>query len=191
MTTSYGLPDPDPNSQLVEPSHAELHTATNHAIQDMTLRLVALETALAQVTAPDGGIEQARLVSNTWVLPGVLITEQTNRILSPVLWNLAGRDAEFSSAKASVMLPPVGGDIEIDIVISTLLDGDAYDLSYGQTSVLTHKLVIPEGANTSSTFLPSDFVGHHSKDNWIGAAVTRIGSETGGYDLTIQLNRLL
>jgi hypothetical protein len=191
MTSSYVLPDPDPNSQLVEPSHAELHTATNHAVNDIATRVVALETTVTQVTAPDGGIEQARMAVHTWTIHGVLIGEYTNVILIPLLWNLNERASVFSAARASVMLPPVGTDIKIDIVTSSLLEGNAYDYAQAQTSILKQLLVIPAESNTSVTLTSADFVGQHVRDNWLGAAVTQIGSESPGYDLTIQLNRLL
>jgi len=196
MTTSYNLPDPDPNSQLVEPSHAQLHTATNHAINDITSRVVAVETAIAATTAPDGAIEQARLVANTWTVPGNLGEEHKNIILSPVLWNLGTRDATFDSAKASVMYPPVGGEIQIDIVRSAALVSNEYGTGQAQTSILVQKLVIPDGANFSTTtYGPDKFVGVHTRDTWVSAVITSIGG-TGaqqgtGYDLTIQLNRLL
>jgi hypothetical protein len=191
MTASYVLPDPDPNSQLVEPSHAQLHTAVNHSVNDIAARVTSLETTVTQVTAPDGGIEQARMAVHTWTIPGVLITEQTNTLLIPLLWNLNERASTFSAAKASVMLPPVGADIKIDIVVSSLLEGNAYDLAQAQTSILKQPLVIPAESNTSITLTAADFVGQHSRDNWLGAAVTQIGSDSPGYDLTIQLNRLL
>jgi hypothetical protein len=191
MTTSYNLPDPDPTSQLVEPSHADLHTATNHAVQDITNRIVALETAVTTTTAPGGSIEQARLATSTWTIFGALVPENVNLILSPVIWNITDRPSAFSAAKAAVMLPPNGSDILIDIVTSPLLDGNAYDYVQAQTSILLQRLVIPAGQTTSVTLGPSNFVGEHIRDTWVGAAVTQIGSTDPGYDLTIQLNRLL
>jgi len=189
----YALPtNVDTTSPLVDPSHSELHNSTNRAVVDLNNRVNHIELILAGLTAPEGSIEQARLVANTWQVLGTLTSlASAHTILMPLVWNITERVVTFKGAKASV-LTPADADIEVDLVVGTTLTGPAYS-SGNQGSILaTGKLVIPAGERTSATLGESDFVGQHPINAYVAAYVITAGSTNEpGSDLSIQLNRNL
>lgn len=186
----YNLPtNVDTTSPLVDPSHSELHNNANRATSDLNARVSQLELILAGLTAPQGSIEQARLVANSWTVTGNLVAD--NKLLIPILWNVTERAVSFQAAKATVM-SPADADIELDIVVGAALNGPTYDSST-QTSVLkTGKLVIPAGQRNSDTLGISDFKGDHPINTYVAAYVAKVGTGAApGADLTLQLNRNL
>jgi len=189
----YGLPtNVDTTSPLVNPSHSELHNNTNRATLDLHSRVSQLELVLAGLTAPEGSIEQARLVANTWSVIGNLNNlASSHTILMPLVWNITQRVVTFKGAKVSV-LTPADADIEVDIVVGATLVGPTYD-SGSQGSILAAgELVIPAGQHTSVTLTESDFAGQHPVNTYVTAYVRQAGSSNApGNDLTIQLNRNL
>jgi hypothetical protein len=187
---AYDLPtNVDTTSPLMDPSHSELHNDVNRAALDLHNRLIQLELILAGLTAPQGSIEQARLVANTWYAPGNLVAD--NKLLMPLIWNLTERSSAFMGAKAS-LLTAADADIEVDLVVGATLSGPTYN-SGTQTSILkTGKLVIPAGWNVSVTLGPDDFIADHPVNTYVVALVEKVGSVAApGADLTIQLNRNL
>jgi hypothetical protein len=186
----YSLPtNIDNTAPLANPSHSELHNDVNRAVLDLNARMSQVELTLAGLTAPDGSIEQARLVANTWYLTGAMSVTQT--ILMPLIWNVTERAATFKSAKAA-LLTPADTDVEVDLVVAAMLTGPTYDETT-QTSILkAGKLVIPAGQNVSATLGESDFVANHPMNTYVAAYVEKVGStDAPGADLTIQLNRNL
>jgi hypothetical protein len=186
----YNLPtNVDTTSPLVNPSHSELHNEVNRATSDLNNRVSQLELVLAGLTAPQGSIEQARLVANSWTVAGNLVAD--NKLLIPILWNVTERAVSFQAAKATV-ITPADADIELNIVVGAVLNGPTYDSST-QTSILkTGKLVITAGQRNSSTLGIPDFKGDHPVNTYVAAYVAKVGSGAApGADLTIQLNRNL
>jgi hypothetical protein len=189
----YELPtDVNTTSPLVDPSHSDLHNQTNNAVLDLNVRTSNLELLLSGLTAPDGSIEQARLVAHQWAVKGPLTGITLDAVLIPLIWNITGRVVTFSAAKASV-LTPADADIVIDMVIGAEISGPMHDTTGGtQTSILQTPLVIPAGAYYSATLDKSGFVGDHPIGSYIAAFVEGIGTAGApGADLSIQLNRNL
>jgi len=189
----YNLPtNVDTTSPLIDPSHSELHNNVNRAASDLNARVSHLELILAGLTAPEGTIQQARLVAHQWIVRGELTPEQTHMVLIPPLWNITGRASTFNAAKATVLVP-ADADILVNMVIGAELSGPEHDHDSGtQTNILKTPLVIPAGEYYSQTIGPSDFVGDHPTETYIAAFVDSIGSSAArGADLTIQLNRSL
>jgi hypothetical protein len=179
----------DTTSPLVDPSHSDLHNQVNRAVSDLNARLNQLELILAGLTAPEGSIEQARLVANTWSALGPLAAN--NKILMPLVWNVTERTVTFQAAKATVM-SPADADIEVDIVVSAVLSGPNYQSGTQNSILKAGKLVIPAGQYVSASLGPSDFVGDHPVNTYVAAYIEKVGSSAApGADLTIQLNRNL
>lgn len=186
---SYALPtNVDTTSPLVNPSHSDLHNSTNAAVLDINNRLATLELFLAGLTAPNGTLEQSRMVAHQWVLRGNLVAD--NVLLLPMIWNLTGRVVQYRAAKVSLM-GAADTDVEVDIVNGAALTGPSFD-PVTQTSILkTGKIVVPAGQHTSASLGASDFVGDQPIGSYVVAYVKRVGSSTPGSDLVIQLNRYL
>jgi hypothetical protein len=190
---SYSLPtDVDTSSPLVNPSHSQLHNDVNRAALDLSNRLNHVEQILAGLTAPDGTIQQARLVAHQWFVRGPLSVEMTHTILIPLIWNITGRPSTFNAVKATV-LTPADADITVNLVIGSQLSGPHHDHDGDtQTEILKQKLVIPAGEHYSATIGPDDFVGDHPIETYIAAFIDTVGSpDAPGADLSIQLNRSL
>lgn len=191
MSSTYPLKTPNADDRLTEPPHATLHAETNAAITSIDTRLDTLESGAAAALV---NIEQARLVSNTWLIRGTLLTANRNLLILPLITNLTSRTVRFEAATASVLTASTSGPIEIDIVTAALssLNSGAYAVPSLQSSILTAgKIVIPQGAYKATTVLSSSngFKATHDVDRYVAAALINVG--TGAADLTIQLNRLL
>lgn len=189
MSSTYPLKTPNADDRLTEPPHATLHAETNAAITSIDTRLDTLESGAAAALV---NIEQARLVSNTWLIRGTLIKD--SKLILPLITNLTSRTVRFEAATASVLTASTSGPIEIDIVTAALssLNSGAYAVPSLQSSILTAgKIVIPQGAYKATTVLSSSngFKATHDVDRYVAAALINVG--TGAADLTIQLNRLL
>jgi hypothetical protein len=175
------LPNPDPTSPLSAPSHANLHASTNAALTSLGTRMGAVET---KQTAAQADITQARRVSNTWVVEGDLVAG----IILPVLWNLSPRAVEFEAAIVSVLTPPTGSSIEVDIQTGLVSDPTNTDAG----SVLNSVLVVPEGENFSIPVGVSGFITPVQEENsYVQVVIRQVGSVEPGAGLTVQLNRLL
>src|SRR3954469_1428650 len=186
----YDLPtNVDTTSPLVDPSHSELHNTTNRAVLDLNNRVGTLEQVLAGLTMPSGSIEQARLAAHQWVGRGLLSADQT--ILMPLIWNMTGRSVTFQAAKATV-LTPANADIEVDIVIGSVLTGPTYDVSTQSSILQAGKMVITPGEYFSASLGQSDFGTEQAVGTYIAAYIEKTGSVgSPGADLTLQLNRNL
>jgi len=189
----YALPtNVDTTSPLVNPSHSELHNTTNRAVLDLHNRVTQLELVLAGLTAPQGSIEQARLVANTWTIIGSLASlASAKTILMPLIWNITERVVTFKGAKATVLVP-ADADIEVNLVVGSTLSSPAYDTGTQASILAAGKLVIPAGERSSMTLNESEFTGQHPVNAYVAAYVQTAGSTSApGSDLTIQLNRNL
>ena len=174
------LTNPDPTSPLNTPSHAALHVELNSAVSSLGSRMTAAESELSTTSVE---VEQARRVSNTWVVNGTLDVGAT---ILPVLWNLTPRAVKFEAAKASVITAPTGSSIIVDIVVGT------DPAIVGADSIFTSKLVIPAGSTVSQTISSSGFVTpDHDSNVFVRVVILQVGSSVAGSGLSVQLNRLL
>jgi len=176
------LTNPDPTDPLSTPSHASLHVSTNNAISSLTSRVGFIESSRAGV-AED--IEQARRVSNTWVVHDELTV--SDRPVMPLLWNLTTRSVEYESARLSVLIPPAGGDIVVEIQDGGDETSDPTSISAGAIATLT----IPDGEYFSAPFTSGFVSAMQEPNHYLQVVVTAVGATFAGSDLTVQLNRLL
>lgn len=189
----YALPtNVDTTAPLTNPSHSDLHNGTNRAVLDLNGRVSNLERLLSDLTAPNGSVDQARLAAHEWVVRGPISADGS--ILMPLIWNMTGRSVTFQAAIATV-LNPSDADIEVDIVIGSVLSGPVFDPDT-QTSILkAGKLVVPANQHLSVDLGVDDFGTEQAVGTYITAYVESVGAGgTGsvpGEDLTIQLNRNL
>jgi hypothetical protein len=185
------LNQPNATDPLTAPPHATEHKNTALAITELDGRLTAVEAA-APATALN--IEQARLVASIWTIRSTLTSGNLNKLIIPLVWNLTDRPVRFEAAMISVLTPPAGASILVDIVVcASPPTSDGYDLSGPQDTILSGgKLTIAAGSTTSTVVRSGGgFIGDHAVGRWVAAVVTQIGSTTPGSDLTVQLNRLL
>lgn len=173
----YALSNPDSTDPLNNPSHSGLHVATNASLASLGTRVGTIET---QLSTTAGDIEQARRVSNTWVIDGP-VTNTSTLLLLPLIYNLTARQVKFEAAVASLLTAPSGGSITVDIVLGLTPESPPDPIA---------TLVIQSGDNVSSVitgFSPPVML----TSQFVAVRVRTVGSATGASGLTVQLNRLL
>jgi hypothetical protein len=189
--TNYGIPEVKGGTQpLTAPEgvgHALLHDMLKLAVDNMNLRVNELITT---ATEHRNEIYQARLVANVWYIAE---PEADGLVTGPVLWNLMGREATFESAKITVEQPPIGGDLEVDLMIGGVEEGlsIAFPQPDSFVAITAAPLTITAGNNTCETVI--DFVSTSQPENSFVVPLIRTTGDANdpGYGLSIQLNRSL
>jgi hypothetical protein len=187
----YVFTDPSTTQKLDNPSHSQLHTKINDAVETLNGRVSITETNVNKIWPQ---IEQARLVANTWLVHGQLVDEEiAGKLMLPPIWNVTARPVLFDAARATVYTAPLGQEISIDIVTGPTITGELPDDT--AHSILNEPLTIAPGTFTSDIitrisngFIPNAF---HAVGWYVAAVVSTVGTTAPGADLTIQLNRML
>jgi len=188
--STYDIPSvgsgTEPLTAPTNVGHANLHDRVRDAIGNIAVRLNSLETAASNAVM---NIQQARLAALTLSVPGELAV--TGEIIRPMIWNITGRSVTLVASRITVITPPVGGSVDVDILISPQGPSGAGPMGFDPAGMtVAGSLTIPDGMNVSAT-LNSFAATTQPLNTFVAAIVRSVGATAPGSDLTIQINRNL
>lgn len=174
-------PDILPTSPLNAPPHSEEHNRTNRAVETLQAASSALNTRLSRV---EDSMDLAGWGTYVWTIPDEV--HASENMVPPLYWNFTGEKMTYRKLKATVLTPPLNGEIKIDIV-------NAGSLGDPATSILSAPLVIRAGQYESDTYSGDlgEFLGNMLPDTFVGLIISETGADPDtGSGLTVQLDRV-
>jgi len=181
---------PSTGDPLDQPSHSGLHNRASTLVQRLNERLMVVETNINQIWPQ---VENARLASHQWTIPGSLGGVLTGQMLLPIVWNGSDHTVLFSAAKVT-MYDIADQDVMVNLHVGTTLTGGGLDADLAP-SILTYPMVVEAGQLTSPLYTYEEhFVvnSFHPQGTYVAAVIEQVGTpDMPGADLTIQLDRLL
>jgi hypothetical protein len=192
LPADYVIPTVDKPSvadPLHRPSHSGLHNRTATMVQRLNERLMIVESNINQIWTQ---VENARLTSDFWTVPGSLGDVITSQMLLPLVWNGSDHTVLFEAAKIT-MYDIADQDVKVNLHVGQQVTGGG--LNELTPSILNFPMVIEAGQRESALYTyEENFVTgqFHAQGFFVAAVIEQVGTEDmPGGDLTIQLDRRL